>query len=85
MAVAIETALNRGDHAEALPHLLWMQRQSLPDNDDAADFLAAFHPDGPRQSALAAEFRAALDAHARPTSDDSRVEQAPPRFMTKSP
>ncbi|MDP9397173.1 MAG: hypothetical protein M3P96_04825 [Actinomycetota bacterium] len=78
VAVAAETALNRGNHAEALPHLLWMQqtldsfgpdRQSLPDGEDAGLFLAQFHPDDARHDALAAEFRAALDAHARPTSD----------------
>ncbi len=78
VAVAVETALNRGDHAEALPHLLWMQqtldnlgpnRQSLPDGDDAALFLAQFHPDDARHSPLAAAFRAALHAHARPTSN----------------
>ncbi len=75
VAVAVETALNRGDHAEALPHLLWMQqtldsfgpaRRSLPDSDDAALFLAQCHPDDARHDALAAEFRAALDADARP-------------------
>ncbi len=74
MAVAVETALNRGDHAEALPHLLWMQqtldsfgpaRQSLPDSNDAALFLAQCHPDAARHGALTAGFRAALDAHAR--------------------
>ncbi len=78
VAVAVETALNRGDHAEALPHLLWMQqtldsfgpaRQSLPDSDDAALFLAQCHPDDARHGALAADFRAAMDARARTTSD----------------
>ncbi len=78
VAVAVEAALNRGDHAEALPHLLGVQqtldsfgadRQSIPDGDDAGLFLAQFHPDEARRGALAAEFRAALDAQARPTSD----------------
>ncbi len=77
VAVAVETALNRGDHAEALPHLLGMQqtlhsfgtaRHSLPDSNDPALFLARCHPDGARHGALAAEFRAALHARARPTS-----------------
>ncbi len=78
VAVAVEAALNRGDHAEALPHLLWMQqtldsfgpaRQSIPDGDDAALFLAQFHPDDARHGALAVEFRAALHAQARTTAD----------------
>ncbi len=42
-------------------------RQSLPDGDDAALFLAQSHPDDARHGDLAADFRAALGAQTRPT------------------
>ncbi len=75
IAVLTADALDRGDHTQAQAFLDFAAEAKrefdsyAPWPGDYADFLAEHHPDGPRQSALAAEFRAALDAQARPTSD----------------
>ncbi len=75
IAVLTADALDRGDRAQAQAYLGFaMEAKDLFDSyapwpGDYADFLAEHHPDVPRQSALAAAFRAAVPAQARPTFD----------------
>ncbi len=75
IAVLTADALDRDDRAQAQAYLCFAQETKdlfdsyAPWPGDWADFLAEHHPDVPRQSALATEFRAAVPAQARPSSD----------------
>ncbi len=76
---------------EALPHLLWMQqtldsfgpdRQSLPDSDDAALFLAQCHPDDARHR-LPAHCLGGLSTKPAGRPSPSRARREPDGLMRR--
>ncbi len=75
IAVLTADALDRGDHTQAQTFLDFAAEAKrefdayAPWPGDWADFLAEHHPDRARHGALAATFRAALPAQARPSAD----------------